>query len=232
MEPASQIPWRRVGVEGVVIVGSILIAFAIDAAWDGQQERAAEREVLIALEQDMLDTQAEVSRVVEAEAALTASLEALLDASADDLAGLSQEAALEILLGLARTPTFGPYDGSIRGGQLVALRDPELRRALGTWAGSVADVVDVNPLLMENIRVLRLSMGSRVLEYLYTPGGDATTDSAPQILAELRRNEAFIAARLTAQATHRQNLRKVQDLGEMTTRVLALIRARLEGGAF
>ena len=35
-----QIPWLRVFVEGVVIVGSILLAFGIDAWWDGVQERA------------------------------------------------------------------------------------------------------------------------------------------------------------------------------------------------
>ncbi len=30
----KQIPWRRVFVEGVVIVGSILLAFGIQAWWD------------------------------------------------------------------------------------------------------------------------------------------------------------------------------------------------------
>ena len=31
---SCQIPWLRVFVEGVVIVGSILLAFGIDAWWD------------------------------------------------------------------------------------------------------------------------------------------------------------------------------------------------------
>ena len=36
----SQVPWLRVFVEGVVIVGSILLAFGIDAWWErlGQRE--------------------------------------------------------------------------------------------------------------------------------------------------------------------------------------------------
>ena len=34
-----QIPWLRVLVEGVVIVGSILLAFGLQAWWDGFQER-------------------------------------------------------------------------------------------------------------------------------------------------------------------------------------------------
>ncbi len=40
MQLKPQIPWLRVFVEGVVIVGSILLAFGIDAWWDGVQERA------------------------------------------------------------------------------------------------------------------------------------------------------------------------------------------------
>ncbi len=37
-----QIPWLRVFVEGVVIVGSILLAFGSEAWWDESQERALE----------------------------------------------------------------------------------------------------------------------------------------------------------------------------------------------
>ena len=32
-----QIPWLRVFVEGVVIGGSILLAFRIDAAWEARE---------------------------------------------------------------------------------------------------------------------------------------------------------------------------------------------------
>ncbi len=40
---SRQVPWLRVLVEGVVIVGSILLAFGIDAWWKGREERRAER---------------------------------------------------------------------------------------------------------------------------------------------------------------------------------------------
>ena len=40
----------RLLLEGFVIVASILLAFAIDAAWDERQERAQERRLLEALE--------------------------------------------------------------------------------------------------------------------------------------------------------------------------------------
>lgn len=46
------IPWSRIFVESVAIVGSILLAFAIDAWWDDQQERKQEQVYLGALHQE------------------------------------------------------------------------------------------------------------------------------------------------------------------------------------
>ena len=43
---SKQIPWLRVFVEGVVIVGSILLAFGLQAWWDGQVDRQTELTIL------------------------------------------------------------------------------------------------------------------------------------------------------------------------------------------
>ncbi len=48
----TQIPWLRVFVEGVVIVASILLAFGIEAWWEGVQERQEEQEALRGLASD------------------------------------------------------------------------------------------------------------------------------------------------------------------------------------
>jgi hypothetical protein len=45
----APIPWLRVLIEGVVIVGSILVAFGIDAWWQDRAERQAERDALAGL---------------------------------------------------------------------------------------------------------------------------------------------------------------------------------------
>jgi len=47
---------RRLIVEGVVIVLSILLAFAIDAWWSERQERIEEAEILLGLKQEFTDT--------------------------------------------------------------------------------------------------------------------------------------------------------------------------------
>ena len=58
-----QIPWLRVFVEGVVIVGSILLAFGIEAWWDGVQERVEERQALEALARDFESAAEEIDQV-------------------------------------------------------------------------------------------------------------------------------------------------------------------------
>lgn len=45
---AETIRWRRLVLESAAVVGSILLAFAIDAAWDLRQ-LAEERELLLGL---------------------------------------------------------------------------------------------------------------------------------------------------------------------------------------
>ncbi len=49
----KQVPWLRVFVEGVVIVGSILLAFGIEAWWDGVQEGRLELEYAERLKDDL-----------------------------------------------------------------------------------------------------------------------------------------------------------------------------------
>ena len=43
------IPWTRLIAESIAIVGSILLAFAIDAWWDKLQDTAEERRILVGL---------------------------------------------------------------------------------------------------------------------------------------------------------------------------------------
>ena len=47
--------WKRLALEAVVIVGSILLAFVIEAWWSGQQEQE-DLEALVALLRDDIAT--------------------------------------------------------------------------------------------------------------------------------------------------------------------------------
>ena len=57
------LPWRRIVIEVVVIVGSILLAFGIDAAWDARGEAARRRAVIQGLTSDYQAVRRDLDRV-------------------------------------------------------------------------------------------------------------------------------------------------------------------------
>ena len=68
----SGIPWVRLIAQGVSIVASILLAFAIDAWWQSRLEDRAVREILVSLHEEFTVHQA----TLEGEKAFGAAQEA------------------------------------------------------------------------------------------------------------------------------------------------------------
>ena len=56
MPTVKNIQWSRLSIETVAIVGSILLAFAIDAWWQDHQDRENEEEYLVSLRQELADS--------------------------------------------------------------------------------------------------------------------------------------------------------------------------------
>ena len=49
MTETQTIPWKRISVEAMAIIASILLAFAIDAWWEDRNEVRLERRLLTAM---------------------------------------------------------------------------------------------------------------------------------------------------------------------------------------
>ena len=62
MAEVKRSAWKRLSIEATVIVGSILLAFAIDAWWDQRQERSLERTALIGLQSEYQNHRALIVR--------------------------------------------------------------------------------------------------------------------------------------------------------------------------
>lgn len=91
------IPWRRIAVEGTVIVASILLAFAIDAWWNDRQQHESEQIVLQTLLDDLRVKQvllADMSRFSEA---IIVSAETLLRAESITGETLSEDAIDQLI---------------------------------------------------------------------------------------------------------------------------------------
>ena len=65
MSSDSQIPWKRITAEGVVIVVSILFAFSIDAWWEERQEQDAEIKQLVRVSAELKANSDRIQRKLE-----------------------------------------------------------------------------------------------------------------------------------------------------------------------
>ena len=57
MAELQNIPWKRISVEAIAIVASILLAFTIDAWWEDAQSEHEEKQILEALLVDLISRQ-------------------------------------------------------------------------------------------------------------------------------------------------------------------------------
>ncbi len=141
-----QIPWLRVFVEGVVIVGSILLAFGIQAWWDDQQLGREIRQELLNVQLE-LDTNVGLAefqidimeRSIAASQSLVATMEsAVAEATintADTLVWLASATA-------SFDASLGALDALIASGRLAAIDDAEMRLRLAGLRSVVEDAVE------------------------------------------------------------------------------------------
>ena len=136
---------RRRLVEAVVIVGSILLAFGIDAAWEARQDARAADDLLQALSVEFDGARAELLRHRNRWAEVVDATERLI--VAQSTGAEPEPAVMDTLLYRFLTPTtFDAQDRALAGaaasGGLALIRDQELRNMLAAWPVYVAEVRD------------------------------------------------------------------------------------------
>ncbi len=130
--------------EGIVIVASILVAFALDASWANYQESKVERRVLGELQEEFKSAKSRIEfSIAELTAVIDASVELASFLGKDALAQ-SPEDALELinrvlLLNTLEVPT-SVVDSIVASGQVRLISNSELRKTLAEWPAFIADV--------------------------------------------------------------------------------------------
>ncbi len=134
MSETQNIPWKRIAVEAVAIVGSILLAFAIDAWWQNRTERIIEINYLQALQDDLIRSLDYLSEDEVVQQRQVEYLEALLSTNSDTPD--SDELRRWIDDGLFDVGTYQPQISALRdlesSGQTKIIRNPEIRQALAS----------------------------------------------------------------------------------------------------
>ena len=149
--------------EGVLIIVSILIAFAIDAWWDERQERREETRILQALRAefqenaDRLPTYIQIRQTDAKHARLL--VEEIQTAGLGGRVSVTPEQLMSFTVHGSFDPTRGAFDAMLQSGDLRFIESPELRQQLVRWPMLVADAI-------ENDHFLRSIAAPRAFDYL------------------------------------------------------------------
>ena len=152
---------RRVAVEGFVIVGSILLAFAIDAWWDSRQQGGAAQRTIDGLEAAFSENVSGISVQLEDLESLSQELRFFLESEPDDLSRLAPDSAHAILAAVLRQGT-----SSINNEYLTELVDatdlsayPEVAAAVAEWRRSAFGLRERRELLVAQGEAIVLEAG-------------------------------------------------------------------------
>ncbi len=156
MKGNEEIPWKRISIEAVAIVGSILIAFALDAWWDRSQARVQNRERLAAVLEEVESAEPAIEKTLRFRTSGVENLVELrrrlteiplgqhVNVPASLIAPMRFAWVTEIRIGNAQE--FLSTEGaSMDGGRL-------LKQATRTWLTAVEDVQDDEKQLREFVR--------------------------------------------------------------------------------
>lgn len=217
--------------EGLVIVASILVAFALDASWATYQESKVEQKVLRELQAELESAKARVEfSIVELEGVIEASSD-LVNSLGKDTSILSHTAAQDLVnrimaINTLEVPT-SVIDSIVASGQVRLISNSELRAALAEWPALIADVrenhewhrVETDEFLVPYLAgYVSIRDGSiRVGNTTFEPG------SFVYDLAPMQRDPVFEGRLVSRIGRQQATLDESQILLDGTVKLLALI---------
>jgi len=152
MTANEKIPWKRLSVEAAAIVGSILLAFAIDAWWAERLERITEREELSRLYDEFSSNRERLDRWVSVDGFMqrirTSSLRVSEIMDAAMKGGSETVSVLDVQIAdLVRSATFEAespvYESLVRSGRIEIVEDREIVTAIAKWERSLRNAAEI-----------------------------------------------------------------------------------------
>ena len=138
MGTTQTIQWKRLSVEAIVIVASILLAFSIDAWWEERSDRMRLAGAIQNIAAEVRDAREEIENAVEKNTFRIDGMSRFLSLQPEDILALPEDSILSLGDAFA-TPS--PFDtsgyalqGLLASGNLEIIADDELRSALIAWA--------------------------------------------------------------------------------------------------
>jgi hypothetical protein len=140
MSESQAIPWKRLSAEGVAIIVSILLAFWIDAWWDGRKDRLEEQEILVGLEIEFVDLRDRLDRWAQINRTGIQFIEQYLSDSVTEMDLQSIEYAFFYASGVNVLDQGGALDALMASGRLERIRNRDIRARLAKWPDWLEDI--------------------------------------------------------------------------------------------
>lgn len=133
-------------IEGVLIVVSILVAFALDAAWSEYQEDKVEREMVMELYDELVESETRIQNSInEIELQMKSGrefLEMVGENVPPDYREKSEVLFFDILTGNTLEVPMSVNNSILSTGQLRLIENEDLRRRISSWPALVEDVLE------------------------------------------------------------------------------------------
>jgi hypothetical protein len=203
MTAIEKIPWQRLSIEAAAIVGSILLAFAIDAWWEDRQNREAEQVALRSLREDFEASHQELSERLRSLENAHIHFAEFQSFSPEDIEQLQQSTIDQMITGLMTGATFDPFlgtiDAMVADGRLALIRNQKIRELLSKWIKAIDDIKEDNIDVRSHAIRVRTAMEPhggpfhiRLFDRLGSPASDVFPRADASVLAELRRDAPFV----------------------------------------
>ena len=148
MSKIREIPWPRILAEGTAIVVSILLAFWIQAWWEGRQLEIQEQELLAQIRVEFEANKTIFKDYRQLHSEIIAAATRLLNRTSPDASAANGQnhAFMEDLHIVSDywtvNPSIGVVSSLIQSGQLSIIRSHSIRSELAAWPAKLQDLHD------------------------------------------------------------------------------------------
>lgn len=160
MTDPRRVPWKRISIEAAAIVGSILLAFAIDAWWQKRSEQQDLLEHLFAFEQELIESRKDIELALElSTSVLRTTDEVFLVMSDRERNSLPSDFANTIgRIYKIHSPALntGAYEDMISSGNMRLIGNRTLSDRIKQYMQTVSSVRSVNKILWDTYYSLQV----------------------------------------------------------------------------
>ena len=179
--------WGSAFRDMVLIVASILIAFSLEAWWDGQRTLSDERAALAAVRDDFRAARQELDSVLVRNELVVAAAGDALSMNLHDVGTLEPDSAHQLLRysfggGLTFDPPTGALQALLFGGTLNDIRNRDLAAELSAWPGLMDEIEEDQVFIidsfnrLQDLRVRTGTMEQSLIHRGQLPGPAAMTE--------------------------------------------------------